>query len=548
MRQTVKWHFRRAERRYRFATLTTALALTAGGCGSDRPVVGPRQPGGLELTASSVFPGLVTDPAPSATAGSVGLAGEAEAVLVSMPAGLVPGGFGADIVNHRTKQSISTPMVDGGFDPVPIGARATDTILVIFSLPGGQARQTWSVVPRTRRPVVVRTDLKSGEREIAVDATMLIVFSEPIDPASLVSSITLNRNNQVTAGIAVLQEKPWIARFTPAAELASDAPYELAVSDQVRDLDGEQLETPVRVSFTTAAPRRPPGPLAFSGWNGSANMIYTMNPDGSGRTTVTEGMDPSFSPDGKRIAFWRYAGGAGGIYIANADGSNITLVSSEGHQPTWSPDGKRLAYGCGGICLINVDGTGQTRLTPAAPTSQDRGGVCVRDTDPTWSPNGSTIAFTRWPDAHIPSSMCLSLGVAVSFPFDFWTEVWLVDADGSNLRPLRDADGNIATYAGWPSWSPDGKRLAFYHANASEERIDVVSAEGSGIVTVAQRNPVQWETVLGSPEWSPDGSRIIFGTRDGWGFADASGSGRAELVVASGGIAPNSLTWSWSRR
>ena len=546
MRQTRVWHFRRG--RYHFATLTTAVALTAGACGSDRPVVEPGKPGGLELTAFSAFPGLVTDPAPSATAGVVGLAADPEAVFVSMPAGVVSDAISAAIVNHRTRQSVSIPIVAGGFDPVPVGARVADTILVTFAYASGVARQTWSVVPRTRRPVVIRTDLKSGDRDVALDATMLIVFSEPIDQASLVPSITLERNNEATAGTAGLEERPWIARFTPAAELAGNAPYELAVTDQVRDLDGERLETPVRVSFTTAPPRRPPGPLAFSGWNGSANMIYTMNPDGSGRTPLTEGMDPSFSPDGKRIAFWRYASGAGEIYIASADGRTIALVSSEGHQPTWSPDGKRLAYGCGGICLINVDGTGRTRLTPAAPTSQDRGGVCVRDTDPTWSPDGSTIAFTRWPDAHIPTSMCLSLGVAVSFPFDFWTEVWLIDADGSNLRPLRDADGNVATYAGWPSWSPDGKRLAFYHANVAEERIDVVNAGGSGIVTVVQRNPVSWETVLGSPEWSPDGSRIIFGTRDGWGFADASGSGRVELVVAPGGIAPNSLTWSWSRR
>jgi TolB protein len=144
--------------------------------------------------------------------------------------------------------------------------------------------------------------------------------------------------------------------------------------------------------------------------------------------------------------------------------------------------------------------------------------------------------------------MCLSLGAAVSFPFDFWTEVWLIEADGSNLRPLRDADGLIATYAGWPSWSPDGRHLAFYHSNSSEERIDVASADRSGIVTVAQRNPPLWENVLGSPDWSPDGSRILFSTSGGWGFADASGSGAAELVKSQRPIEPYSVTWSWSRR
>jgi TolB protein len=532
----------------------TAVALTAGGCDPDGSVVSPGRRVGPELTASSAFPGLVTDPAPSSTAGtSPGLAAstEPDVIFVSAPPGVVLVGTSATIVNHRTNRSVSTPLIDRGFDPVPIGARAADTILVTFDLPDGGTRQTWAIVPRTRRPAVVRIDPRSAERDVPLTARMVIVFSEPIDAASVSTSmITLKRNGEVIAGVAeVVPQDPLLARFTPAAELANEATYELAVADQVRDLDGERLESAARVSFTTAAVNARPaaGRLAFSSWNGSASMIHTMKPDGSALAAVAEGNDPSFSPDGKRIAFWRYEGGAGGVYIANADGSNVTRVVSEGHQPAWSPDGGKLAYGCGGICLINVDGTGLTRLTPAAPTSQTPG-VCVRDTDPAWSPNGSTIAFTRWPDARIPTSMCLPLGVAGSFPFDFWTEVWLIESDGSNLRPLRDRDGLIATYAGWPSWSPDGKHLAFYHTNGSEERIDVARADGTGIVTVVQQGPPRWENVLGSPDWSPDGSRIVFSTRGGWGFADATGSGGAELVTSPGGVVPYSLTWSWSRR
>lgn len=144
--------------------------------------------------------------------------------------------------------------------------------------------------------------------------------------------------------------------------------------------------------------------------------------------------------------------------------------------------------------------------------------------------------------------MCLSLGTALSFAFDFWTEVWLIEADGSNLRPLRDGAGNVVTYAGWPSWSPDGKRLAFYYTNGSEERIAVARPDTSGFVTIVQRNPPLWTNVLGSPEWSPDGSRIVFSTPDGWGFADASGAGLTELVKSPIDVVPNALSWSWSRR
>jgi TolB protein len=136
----------------------------------------------------------------------------------------------------------------------------------------------------------------------------------------------------------------------------------------------------------------------------------------------------------------------------------------------------------------------------------------------------------------------------MSFPFDFWTEVWLVEADGSNLRPLKDGVGRTVTYAGWPTWSPDGRRLAFYYTNGSDERIAVASADTSGFVTIVQQKPPLWNSVLGSPDWSPDGSRVVFSTPGGWGFADASGSGQAELVKSPVGVTPNSLSWSWSRR
>jgi TolB protein len=535
----------------RFRALMTAVALTAG-CDRSGLMVSPSQRVGPELTASSAFPGFVTDPAPPTTDAGIGLAesGAPDVVYVSLPPGVSPNGLSATISNYRTNRSVSTPMVDGGFDPVRLGARAADTILVTFQLSGGATKLTWKVVPSAQRPVVVRMNPSSSRHDIPLESSMIVVFSEPIDPASLsTATIALMQRDYPVPGTAeVLPKEAWMARFTPSAQLASNATYELVVSDQIRDLDGDALGSVARARFTTRSTAQPvAGRLAFSSWSGSGATIYTMNADGSGLVTVTQGVDPSFSPDGTRIAFWRYESGSGAIYVADADGSNERRVVSDGYQPTWSSDGRRLAYGCGGICFVNVDGTGQTRLTPAAPKSQTPG-ICIRDSDPTWSPNGSTIAFTRWPDVAIPTSMCLSLGVAMSFPFDFWTEVWLVEADGSNLRPLKDGVGRTVTYAGWPTWSPDGRRLAFYYTNGSDERIAVASADTSGFVTIVQQKPPLWNSVLGSPDWSPDGSRVVFSTPGGWGFADASGWGQAELVKSPVGVTPNSLSWSWSRR
>jgi dipeptidyl aminopeptidase/acylaminoacyl peptidase len=290
-------------------------------------------------------------------------------------------------------------------------------------------------------------------------------------------------------------------------------------------------------------PKSTGGRIAFSAWNGSNRVIYTMDPDGSHLAVIGIGYDPSLSPDGKRLAYWsRSAPDSGSMYIASADGSGpTTRLATRGYQPTWSPDGQKLAYGCGGICIVNLDGTEPTRITPAAPVSQNHD-VCIRDSDPAWSPDGSTIAFSRWPDAHIPESMCLTLGVALDFPFDFSTQVWLIDADGSNLRPLRNDGEIIWGYLGWPSWSPDGSRLAFYHL----DEIDVVSVDRSGLVTAIRQDPVNWNALLGSPAWSPDGSEIVFGTPGGWGFAESSGSGRILEFTLPKGIVPNPFSWSWA--
>jgi Big-like domain-containing protein/WD40 repeat protein len=528
--------------------------ILASSCSSDGVNDPPRsstpEPPGV------AFPGIVSNPVAVSVLRTT-LAGaitDVEAVWVSLPSGRVPEIESAIIVNRRTGKSVAAVAFDGGFDPVPIGARVGDTLIVGMRTGSSSTHQSWAVVSGTKRPAVVRTEPSSKRRDVARSAHVLVVFSEPIDPASLTgATFTLSRNGERIIGdIASIPDRPWVARLTPRTPLAADASYELIVSEQVHDLSAETLESAVHVTFSTSAAMDASPRIAFSSWNGVAIGIYTMNPDGTGLTHLTDGNDPSFSPDGTRIAFWRYTGlftptRVPRVYVMNADGSDVTEVVSGGYQPTWSPDGQSLAYGCGGICVINVDRTGQRVITdPERPFYAND--LCIRDTDPAWSPDGSTIAFTRWPDARIPVPNCLTLGLAISFPFDFWTEVWFVDANGSNLRALRDDGGNAVTYAGWPAWSPDGKHLAFYYAGVGEERVDVAGRDGVVLFTAVRQSPPYWENVLGSPDWSPDGTQILFSSRTLVGFADATGSGSVRTFTPPFSVLPYSLSWSWSRK
>jgi Tol biopolymer transport system component len=231
--------------------------------------------------------------------------------------------------------------------------------------------------------------------------------------------------------------------------------------------------------------------------------VYTMNPDGTGTTRLTNDPDvdwsPTFSADGTKIAYERtvLSGGDpanGGIWVMNADGSNQHLVDGLDGSPTWSPDGTKLAVvdrATSHIYVINSDGTGRTELTSSA------------DGYPQWSPDGTKIAFESTRDGSAP-------------------QIYVMGADGSNQTRLTNDDD----LDGYPSWSPDGSKIAFWHLAYPEatDSIVVMSADGTGqaVVVGSTFSPTK-------PAWSPDGTRIAFEAH-----VDADGTGSMWLVTAPG--------------
>ena len=136
--------------------------------------------------------------------------------------------------------------------------------------------------------------------------------------------------------------------------------------------------------------------IAFISSRDGNSEIYVMNADGTEqkRLTNNDGEDGPFSwsPDGSKICYVSEQVGFIGIYVMDADGTHQKLLSqirdNEETKPVWSSDGRKIVFSAYAetsyeIQVMNADGTNLTNLTHSPGN----------DFDPTWSPDGSHIAF-----------------------------------------------------------------------------------------------------------------------------------------------------------
>ena len=237
-----------------------------------------------------------------------------------------------------------------------------------------------------------------------------------------------------------------------------------------------------------------------------SGRLYTINADGSDERALASGVgqDPRWSPDGSTILLIR--GSPAELYIIRGDGSGLAPLTQTGvgywnHE--WSPDGRRVGlhrFDCREFWLMDFPGGNEQQVPLPTPTCEHR-----------WSPDGKLIAYHS----------LTTVGTTPTFG------IWLVNSDGSNPRPLspnctpEGLCGGDRNYY-WPSWSPDGRRLAYVsETDGTSAMVHIFDLDQGATTEFALTGGFLDYTV----EWSPDGTRLAFSGRhaSGWGAVVVSG-------------------------
>jgi TolB protein len=221
-------------------------------------------------------------------------------------------------------------------------------------------------------------------------------------------------------------------------------------------------------------------------------------------------MSPSWSPDGRSLAYVSFEGGNSGVYIQDiASGARQKVASFRGINgaPSYSPDGTRLALTLskGGNPDIYVMDIGSKRLTQVT----NHFGI---DTEPSWSPDGTSLYFTSDRGGR--------------------PQIYQVSAAGGSATRISFEGGYNAS----PTLSFDGKKIAVAQGAGNTYRIALLD-RSLGSPRWSLLSPGSLDE---SPSFAPNGAMVLYAAREGRRgvlyAVSADARVRQRLVLADGDV------------
>ena len=188
-----------------------------------------------------------------------------------------------------------------------------------------------------------------------------------------------------------------------------------------------------------------------------------------------------FSRDGKWVTYVSYPDSL--LWRSRSDGTDkiqLTSLPARAAMPRWSPDGRQIVYTCMPLskapaaCIVSRDGGAIQEIQPPASTYPD---------DPQWSPDGKSLIIAIYPPGIFGK------------PDDFFTVRY--DLHSKTFTTIPGSEQTVG-----PRWSPDGRYISFFTADAKKERLlEVSTGKWSDLAT---------GTALNFPNWSLDSKYAYF--------------------------------------
>ncbi len=243
-----------------------------------------------------------------------------------------------------------------------------------------------------------------------------------------------------------------------------------------------------------------------------SQQLQIADADGFNPQTIASSveplMSPSWSPDGKKIAYVSFERKSAAIYVqtlASGERTRVAEFPGINGAPAWSPDGTRLALtlskdGSPDIFILNLSSHSLTKLTKSFAI----------DTEPSWSPDGNTIVFTSDRGGK--------------------PQIYMVSSQGGDEKRLTFS----GSYNARASFSPDGRNLVMVHGNGNDYRIAIMDMANKSINVLTSGRSDE------SPSFAPNGSMILYASKKGGtGFLSAvsiDGKIQQKLVFNSGEV------------